>query len=319
MGQDIPRAIVAYTTHLMNTLFATFSNNLLPILLISAAGFLLGKLLSIETRSLGRVLFYILSPVLVFNLLITASLPFDRIALMMGYAACIMLTVGALAFLFGKLFKLERSVLTAVVLTSIFANNGNYGMPLISFAFGKEALAYASIYFVTSSILTNTLGVLIVSLGHLDLKNALLGLLKVPAIYAILAALLVIRLGWSLPIPLERTVSLVASATIPVMIILLGLELARVQWSRHLKALGITTALRLLVGPFIGLLFAGLFHLPAPARQAGITEAGMPSAVLNTVLATEYKIEPSLVTAIVFASTLLSPLSLTPLLVFLGR
>jgi predicted permease len=45
----------------------------------------------------------------------------------------------------------------------------------------------------------------------------------------------------------------------------------------------------------------------------------MPSMVSATVLATEYNLDSRLVTAVVFVSTLLSPLTLTPLLVFLGR
>jgi predicted permease len=45
----------------------------------------------------------------------------------------------------------------------------------------------------------------------------------------------------------------------------------------------------------------------------------MPSMVSATVLATEYQLDSKLVTAIVFISTLLSPLTLTPLLVFLGK
>ena len=117
---------------------------------------------------------------------------------MMGYSASVMLIIAGIAFLLGKLLRLERTSLTAVVLTSLFANNGNYGLPLIAFAFGQEALAYASIYFVTNSLLLYTVGVLIASLGHLRLKEALLGLLKVPAIYAILLAVIFIRTGWTL-------------------------------------------------------------------------------------------------------------------------
>jgi predicted permease len=45
----------------------------------------------------------------------------------------------------------------------------------------------------------------------------------------------------------------------------------------------------------------------------------MPSAVMTTILANEYKLDTTLVTAIVFVSTILSPLTLTPLLYFLGR
>ena len=54
-------------------------------------------------------------------------------------------------------------------------------------------------------------------------------------------------------------------------------------------------------------------------RQANVTESGMPAAVTNIVLATEYGLDTSLVTAMVFMGTILSPLTLTPLLVYLGK
>jgi predicted permease len=75
----------------------------------------------------------------------------------------------------------------------------------------------------------------------------------------------------------------------------------------------------MVAGPFIALVLASIFGLPDLARKAGITQAGMPSAVMTTVIASEYNLEPSLVTAIVFITTFLSPLTLTPLLYFLGR
>jgi hypothetical protein len=298
---------------------STFTNNLLPILLLSGAGFALGKFIGVEPRPLGRVIFYILSPVLVFNLLIQSSLSLNKVAGMMGYAASVMLIVSGLAFLAGLALRLERRALIAVVLTAMVANNGNYGIPLIGFAFGQEAQAYASIYFVTSSLMSYTFGVLIASLGHVNLKKAIVGLLKVPAIYAIIVALVFVRFGWTLPDPLARTVSLAAGGAIPAMLILLGLELSRVEWSRSIRALSIPVVCRLIVGPLVGMGLAALFGLTGPARLAGITETGMPSAVVTTIIAAEYKIEPQLVTAIIFVGTVLSPFTLTPLLVFLGK
>jgi predicted permease len=44
----------------------------------------------------------------------------------------------------------------------------------------------------------------------------------------------------------------------------------------------------------------------------------MPTAVMTTVIATEFDIHPSFVTTVVTATTLLSPLTLTPLLAILG-
>jgi predicted permease len=300
-------------------LLNVFVNNLLPILLLSGAGFALGRTLKIDSRPLGRVIFYILSPVLIFNLLINSKLAVESIVLMMGYSASVMLIIAGIAFVLGKLFRLERTLLTVVVLTTLFANNGNYGLPLISFAFGQEALAYASIYFVTNSLMLYTLGVLIASLGHLKPKDALLGLLKVPAIYAIILAVVFIRTGWSLPAPIQKTVELTAGGAVPAMLILLGLELQKVEWTHNLRALSIPVVCRLLVGPVIGLVMAALLGLNSTPRKVGITQAGMPSAVMTTILANEYKLDASLVTAIIFASTILSLLTLTPLLYFLGR
>jgi predicted permease len=103
------------------------------------------------------------------------------------------------------------------------------------------------------------------------------------------------------------------------MIILLGLELQKVEWTHNVRALSIPVICRLLIGPVIGLLLAALFGMNDNSRKAGITQAGMPSAVMTTILANEYKLDTSLVTAIIFVSTILSPLTLTPLLFFLGR
>jgi Predicted permeases len=160
---------------------------------------------------------------------------------------------------------------------------------------------------------------LIASLGHLQLKEALKGLLKVPAIYAIILAVIFIQTGWSFPSPIQKTVELTSGAAVPAMIILLGLELQKAEWTNNIKAVSIPVVCRLLIGPVIGIAMAALFGLDKVASRDGITEAGMPSAVMTTVLANEYNLDSSLVTAIVFVGTILSPLTLTPLLYFLGR
>jgi predicted permease len=68
----------------------------------------------------------------------------------------------------------------------------------------------------------------------------------------------------------------------------------------------------------LAILLLPLFGLTGVARQAITIQAGMPAAVLTTALATEFNSDPAFVTAAVFLTTLLSPLTLTPLLSFLG-
>ena len=300
-------------------LIATFANNILPILLLGGAGFALGKALHIESRSLGRVVFYVFSPVLIFDLLIQNRLNLKEALGVISLTVCTILIIGLLTFLIGSLLKLERSALTAILITTMFANTGNYGLPLVSFAFGEKALSYAGIYFVTTTFLFYTLGVFIASLGHMSLKDAALGLFKIPTMYAVLLAIIVNALQIQIPDPVNRAVQLAANGTIPLMLILLGVELTRVEFSGSLRAMQLSVGLRLLVAPFVALLLASLFGIQDFARQGSITQASMPSMVSSTVLATEYNLDSRLVTAVVFISTLLSPLTLTPLLVFLGR
>jgi predicted permease len=302
-----------------SVLASTFANNILPILLLGGAGFALGKLLHIEGRSIGRVVFYIFSPVLIFNLLVQNHLNLSEAIGIILLTVCTVSIMGLLTYALGTLFKLERPALIAILVTTMFANTGNYGLPLVSFAFGEKALSYAGIFFVTTTFLFYTVGVLIASLGHMNFREAALGLLKIPTMYAVLLAIVINAFQIQIPGPVARSIELAAGGTIPLMLILLGVELTRVQFSGSLRAMQLSVVLRLLVAPLVALALAALFGIQGYARQGSVTEASMPSMVSTTVLATEYQLDSRLVTAIIFISTLLSPLTLTPLLVFLGR
>lgn len=302
----------------ISDLISVFANNILPVILLSGAGFALAKLLHVDSRSLGRVVFYVFSPTLIFNLLLENQLNLKEAGGVILFTICIVLIMGLITFLLGSLLKLERHALTAVLITTMFANTGNYGLPLVSFAFGEEALSYAAVYFVTTTFLFFSLGVFLASLGHMNVKEAALGLFKIPSLYAVLLAVLINLTGIEVPTPILRTADLAAGGSIPLMLILLGVELSRVEVAANLRAMQLSVGLRLLAAPLLGLLLAALFGIRGLAREAVITQVSMPSIVSSTVLATEYQLDSKLVTAIIFVSTLLSPLTLTPLLVFLG-
>src|SRR5512145_1625729 len=208
-----------------SVLISTFANNILPIILLSGAGFALGKLLHIDPRSLGRVVFYVFSPVLIFDLLVQNQLNITEAAIVVVFTLCLLLIMGLLTLVMGSIFKLERTALVAILITTMFANTGNYGLPLVSFAFGEQALPYAGVYFITTTLVFYTFGVILASLGHMSFKEAIVGLLRIPMIYAVLLAILINLWEIELPVPLARTVELAANGTIPLMLILLGVQL----------------------------------------------------------------------------------------------
>ncbi|UCE00266.1 MAG: AEC family transporter [Chloroflexota bacterium] len=302
----------------MRELLLLFVNNLLPIFLAAGAGFLVAKYLGVPAKPVSRIAFFIFSPCLIFTLLTSGRLNGDDITLMVAYAAVSIILVGLVTGLIAYILRFKRTIIVALLITVMFGNVGNFGLSLNLFAFGEDALAFASIYFVTSATLVYTLGVVLASWGKTDLKTALVGVLKVPVIYAVLLALLFNWQKWELPLPIDRTVSLFSDAAIPVMIVLLGIQLYNAKVSKEIFTVGLSNVLRLVVSPALAIGLAAVFHLEGSAYQAGVLEAAVPTAVLATVLATEYNLEPSLITTAVVSSTLLSPLTVTPLLKILG-
>ena len=302
----------------MINLLTLFANNLLPILLVAGTGYIAGKWLNVEARSISRVVFYLFSPCLIFDLLTTSQLSNGDILRTVSFTVVSILTVALLTWILGIVFRLERKMMAAVLICTMTLNAGNYGLSLNLFAFGEEALAYASLFFVTSAIITYTVGVLIASMGKSSLGTAIKGLTKIPTVYSVILALLFIYTDWTLPLPLSRSVSLLGDAAIPGMLLVLGLQLQNNHRTRNLTALTLANGMRLLGGMAVGFVMAGLFGLQGMAFKAGVLESSMPTAVLSTILATEYDAEPAFVTTAVFSSTILSPLTLTPLLLILG-
>jgi hypothetical protein len=254
----------------------------------------------------------------VFNLIRNSQLSNQDILRTLAFALVLMICVGLLTWLIGGIFRFDRKMMAAVLVTTMFMNAGNYGLPLTSFAFGAEALAFASIFFVISALFTNTIGIVIASSGSMSVINAIKGLFKFPAIYALAVGILFLQFSWSLPTSLDRTVNLLSNAAIPCMLVLLGMQLVNIRLDGHIKPLALTSVIRLLVAPALAYGLTFLFKMTGPAQQAVVLEAGMPVAVLTTILATEFDAEPTFVTTAVLVTTLLSPLTLTPLLAFLG-
>lgn len=302
----------------MSGLLLLFVNNLLPIFLIVAVGVLLGRYNSIDTRMLSKLILYVFCPCLIFTTLAQSQVSNDQFLKITAYGLIFCLLIGLITYLAAKVLRFERGMTSNVMLATMFTNAGNYGLPVVLFAFGQEALSFAGIFFVLNLSLAYTVGTVIASMSSVSLSKAIVNLLKLPLIYAFLLALVFLNTGWSIPLPLERAAKLLGDASIPCMLLLVGLQLHAVRLDGKTLPLALTSALRLAAAPGLALLLLPLFGLNGTASQALALQAGMPTAVITTVLAEQYQSEPGFATAAVMVTTLLSPLTLTPLLWLLG-
>lgn len=298
----------------MTDLLNLFAKHILPILLVAAVGFLLQKQLRLDPRPISQITFYVLTPALVFNLMTASDIGGRQVLGMMTLAVVVIIATAGLSLLAGRLLKLEPSLAAAFLISATFMNAGNYGLSLNQFAFGELGLAWASLFFVASVMMTNSLGVYVASRGRSGRLAALRGLAKVPAMYAILLALAVNNLELVVPLPIARPLKLLGNAAVPVMLLILGMQIAAAGWSVHRGLLAAASGIKLLIAPAIAALAAPLLLTTELARQVGVLEAAMPTAVMSTIVAIEFDVEPNFVTGVVLVSTLLSPITLTGLL-----
>jgi predicted permease len=299
------------------SLFSIFLSDLLPIFLVAAVGFVLARYLGANVQTLSRVSFNALAPCLVFSQLVTSpvtGLDFGRMAL---FCALTMLAMALVARVVAAGLRLDRPLVSAFLLVVMFSNGGNYGLPVVLFAFGRDALSHASVYFVTSAVLVYTVGVLLAASGRRSVRRALRGILKVPAAWAVVAAAMVLVSGLTMPLALMRPITLLGDAALPMMILVLGMQLERASLPERPRVVAAAVILSLAVAPVVALAMASLLGLAGPARQAAVLQASMPTAVVTTILALEYDVMPAFVTSVVLLATLLSPLTLTVLIAYL--
>lgn len=290
---------------------------LAPIFLLAGAGYLLAKRLDVQSSGLAKAAFYVFSPCLLFDKFSHSSLSAFELGRITLFAVLTIAGSGLIAWLASKMLRNDRLLGSAFVLTAIAGNTGNYGLPANQFAFGDAALEPAVVYYAMSTLILSTLGIYVAASGRRSAGAALRNVLRVPLAYAGIAGLLVWASGFKLPLPIERFAGLAGQAAIPVMLIILGMQLADIHLREEWRLISLASAIKLLSGPVLGIVLAGLLGISGLARQAVIVEASMPTAVMALVLATEYDTLPRFVAGVVLVSTLASLVTVTLLLTFL--
>ncbi len=193
----------------------------------------------------------------------------------------------------------------------VFGNTGNLGLPLALFAFGEAGLSYAVVVFAVMAIWSFTFGVWVVAGGGSPIKA-----LKEPLVWATLLGALFLWQGWQTPRFLTNTLDLIGQLAIPLMLITLGVAVARLHpaglgraFLLSLTKVGVTVA----IGWTIGLAF-GLTGIPFAIL---VLQVSTPVAVTSYMLAEKYGADADAVAGLVVASTLAAVATIPLTLAFL--
>jgi malate permease and related proteins len=292
-----------------------FVSVLLPLILIAGLGYVLGRRAHLDPGPLARVTFYLFNPSLVYITLAsttTSQALMGRLALLKILICVILILISILA---ARRLRCTPPVTGALALSAAFANSGNFGLSVSEYAFGQAGLALAVICYVTENAMINSLGVYLAARGRASVRRSFLQVFLNPALYAVPLGLAANRFGWVLPLPLQRPLEMLGRAAVPTMLVVLGLQLAALPVDRrHWRLMGLAGFLRLGLAPLLALALAIPLGLTGLARQVGVLQAAVPTAVTASIVASRFDAEPNLVAGSVLVTSLVSLVTVTALL-----
>ena len=277
-----------------------------PVFILAAIGFTWVKIgWSYEIEFVTRLAMTLSVPALIFVALMKANISADTLSNLFLASLIAYLFLALIFWITGKIFKLNMATYWAPL---IFGNTGNLGLPLAMFAFGEVGLGYAVVVFAVMAIGSFSIGVWMVSGG-----GSLNKVFKEPMAWATLLGALFLIQGWQTPKWATNTLELLGQMAIPLMLITLGVALARLKINLISRAI-ILSILKLCVSVGVAWIIGIYFELNDIAFAVLVMQIATPVAVTSYLLAQKYGADANEVAGLVIASTALSVFALPVLL-----
>jgi len=287
-------------------LLARILGIILPVFSIIAFGWAYAWRVKPDMSMVNRISMNVLAPALVFSALASKDFDVGANKMLMVGTIGVVLGSGLLAWPFARL--LGTSARTFVP-PMMFNNCGNMGLPLAVLAYGAAGFSPMVALFTISNLLQFTVGAWIID------HHARFGsLLRNPMVISTVLGFAFALTHPPMPEWLNVAIKLVGDALIPMMLLSLGVRLYEANLADwHLGLIGG------IVCPLTGIAMAALLSqvLGLTHTQQGllIIFGSLPPAVLNFMVAEQFKQEPAKVASIVLIGNLLAvlfvPLGLT--------
>jgi malate permease and related proteins len=287
-------------------MFITIFSVIAPVFICSALGyFWVKKGIAFDTPFVSRLVMEVGAPCLIFSRFMVQDVDMTAFRQMAAAAFTSMLVFGILGSLALYIARLDQRTWLP---SQMFPNVGNMGLPLCLLAFGAPGLALGMTYFMVNTVFGFTIGMMITS-GNVSFRE----LLKNPTFYSVIITLIFLFTDTKPWTWVLNTTTLLGDFTIPLMLIAMGVSLARFQIASIKRSL-LISVLRLSMGFVVGVSIATLLDLDGVARGVTIMQSSMPVAVFSYLFAVRDNRSPEEVAGTVVISTVLSFLSLPLLL-----
>jgi len=284
---------------------------LLPIFIMIALGFILQKKFTLDLKTLAKLNIYVFVPGFIFVKFYKTNFELRLLLYIVVFFIIYIIflyIVGKVLTIINKRDKGEATTLTNSVL---FFNSGNYGVPVNDLVFKGDPLAMSVQVIVLSlqNIFTFSYGIFAIQSAQIGKLKAMLGYFKMPVLYALLFAIILNYTDIPIPEFIWTPANYVADAMIAIALIMLGAQIANINFTFKWSLSYIFIFVRLVIGPVIALIIIKIMGIEGVIAQTLFIASAMPTSVNSSVIAQEYDNHPELAAELVFLSTLLSSIT----------
>jgi len=296
--------------------FQVVFSRIISLFLLIAVGYFLRRSKHLDKKETGAISKLLLDIIL--PAMLISSLQIDITVKMLGdfkdlflYRISFYLILIILASILSRLFPVSKDKELIIKFFLIFGNVGYMGLPVIDVIFPENGIFFGSIGVVVFHIFLWTYGVSIFSKENDENKIKLRKIFN-NGVVAIIIGLFLMLTGIKLPGVIMTAVDMLAEATFPLSMLVIGSGLAQIKISDIFKDLSIITysALKLLIIPTAAFMFLKYFKVTDPIRSILILQIAMPAAANGVIFAERYNRNYVFAAETLFLSTLMSAFSI---------
>lgn len=291
---------------------------LVPTIMILLGVFLKQKgfLKQSDRELLSKIVLYIALPSMIFINLYDTRISQNMLFLpVLGFTlTCLLL---AIAYLYCRFRNYSRKTTWTIMIAASIMNTGFIGFPVSLGVFGNEGFVNAVFYDLATSTWVVLYGIILASKFGGDRREALKKVLTFTPVWAVIFALIFNVFNIPLIYVVENTLNYFGQATIPLIMLSLGLSLDFGNVRKYISPSIAVAVIKLVIAPLIMFGLVSAFRISGMAFNIAVLEAGMSTAGNALVLAIEYGLDADLMGSITFTNVVLSVFTLTAIISFL--
>jgi hypothetical protein len=284
-------------------------NSVVPVFIVIAVGYVFGKLYPESKKFVGKLSLWIFAPVLTLTYVNDHPVSANVFTVAFSVQIATMIISGIVIALL--LRKEGYDNYKWSIMGGTFSNCGYIAYPIVKIAYGDQGLAYAVVFSVAFQIIMNTYGVFTASSKKDELEKGLIGIFKIPTLYALVLALILnyFRINLNiLPKSIYGSLLFFKNASLTMLLIFIGMELSGIKLEKEdYLNIGVATFAKIILMPLTAFIIVKIFGIQGLLGKIVVVESAMPTAMNTSIITKEFDGNIKLVSSVIFITTLIFP------------